>query len=372
MSHSERLEKLKGYCKGISNEGLEFFTDFLNVKSDELSTLQAENDQLKRERGSLSNAPMSGSASNLLERELFAAIGEHANVFKSLASSNSKKETSLFSFETRSMTIGGNLSGDAIPGLGNENIPRPYAANHFQNLIGTTTVPTSSVVYMQESSPLSSSGSFGFQSEGASKAQVDYNVKTITAELEFLAAVVKISRQFLASIPDLQNYLSRTLAEDFKIALDNFIFQRLWTNAVAGASGESVAAAKLLDYVTQAGWSGRPPDGIAISPSSWAKVLKSAPGSAGTYSIPGGVQISPLGSISVFGYPVYPISSMPSGSVLIGNFRGGASIAQNVAFNVRTSDSNEDDFNKNMLSIRGESLLTLMVYQPLSFVSGTI
>jgi HK97 family phage major capsid protein len=277
----------------------------------------------------------------------------------------------LFSFESKSMTQASNLTGDPLPSLGSNMILRPMEGNHLSALIPTTIVGSGSVTYMREASPLSSSGSFGFQSEGSAKPQIDYNIVTINQELQFLAATCKVSRQFLSNVPELQSYLSRSLSEDYKNALDTYCYQSLTANAVAGVSSESVAAARLLDYSTQAAWAGRGVSGIAIGVSAWAKVLKSAP-SSGPYSVPGGVTFTPEGGIFIFSYPVYVIPSMPPNSVLIGNFARGCSLAQSTIFSLRTSDSNEDDFVKNMLTVRAESLLTLMVYSPSAFVSGTI
>jgi HK97 family phage major capsid protein len=373
MLPSERSKKLSEYAQGLSNEAQAFLLDCLNAGNDERDLLQKENNKLKGDliqNGSLANAGHSGSPVNLLERELYQQIGEHANAFKAIG--QSQKEMNLFSFESKAMIQATNLTGDPVASFADNSIQRSATPNHFSRIIGVTECGTGTISYMRESSPLSSSGSFGFQTEGSAKPEITYNATVVNTSLDFLAATVKISRQFLNNIPDLQFFVARSLAEDYENSLDTFVYQRLWASATPGVSSATVAAEKLLDYTVQIGAAGRTVSHICLSPSSWAKILKSQPGSSQPYSQPGGISIGPNGATYIFGLPLVPIPAMPSGSVLIGNFSRACSLAQNGQFGIRTTDSDSDDFQKNLITLRAENQLALMIYSPASFVSATI
>ena len=57
--------------------------------------------------------------------------------------------------------------------------------------------------------------------------------------------------------------------------------------------------------------------------------------------------------------------------ILTGAFAEGAQIFDREDANVVISTENQDDFEKNMISVRCEERLALAVYRPESFVKGT-
>jgi HK97 family phage major capsid protein len=374
MSNSERMEKFKTLGAGLSHEGLQFFTDFLDVKSDELLTLKSENADLKKQlvqNGSLVNAPMSGSGMPPLLAAIQKGISENFQLFDGLATK--KQGTDLFS--VKAMTSAGSISGGSGYASAYPNeIPRPYAPSHFSDLLGVIQSPTGNLSYMRENVPLGT-GSFGFTAENTAKPSLDYDFTLVSLTLDYLAGISKCSRNILTDLPQLQSFLSHSLHEDFENALDRrFYISLLGSTPQMGSSSETIPAAKALDLIAPVWGSGRLVSHLAVSPSSWTAILKSKPDNA-AYSIPGGIQFG-NGQIQIAGVPVVVINSLDQiapGTCIAGNFTRAAAVARtDNGFSIRTTDSDSDDFQKNLITFRGESRCGVAVMQPKAFAVTTI
>lgn len=63
---------------------------------------------------------------------------------------------------------------------------------------------------------------------------------------------------------------------------------------------------------------------------------------------------------------------MAANDFLVGAFRLGAQLFDRMAIEVLVSSENEDDFIRNLLTIRAEERLALAVYRPAAFVKGNL
>ena len=111
-----------------------------------------------------------------------------------------------------------------------------------------------------------------------------------------------------------------------------------------------------------------PPSGYVLHPTDWAKIelLKD---STQRYLIG-----SPLGSVTphLWGLPVVATPAIQATKFLTGAFKLGAQIFDRMAIEVVISTENEDDFVKNLVTIRCEERLALAVYRPAAFITGTL
>ena len=74
---------------------------------------------------------------------------------------------------------------------------------------------------------------------------------------------------------------------------------------------------------------------------------------------------------SIWGLPVVITTAITEGTGLVGAFRLGAQIWQREGINVEATNTNEDDFVYNRMTIRVEERLALAVYRPLAFCKLT-
>jgi HK97 family phage major capsid protein len=64
-------------------------------------------------------------------------------------------------------------------------------------------------------------------------------------------------------------------------------------------------------------------------------------------------------------------TAISAGTALVGAFQIGAQIFRRQGISVDMTNSNEDDFRKNLVAIRAEERLALAVYRPLAFCTVT-
>ncbi|HBW6842070.1 TPA: phage major capsid protein, partial [Klebsiella pneumoniae] len=70
--------------------------------------------------------------------------------------------------------------------------------------------------------------------------------------------------------------------------------------------------------------------------------------------------------------PVVETQAMAQNNFLTGAFNMAAQIFDRMDIEVLLSTENEDDFVKNMVTIRAEERLALAVYRPEAFVTGNV
>jgi HK97 family phage major capsid protein len=146
----------------------------------------------------------------------------------------------------------------------------------------------------------------------------------------------------------------------------------LITNATAYSASFSVTGETDLDRlrqaILQAALALFPVDGIVLHPTDWAKIemLKDA---QGRYLIG-----DPQGSTQAYlwGLPVVTSLAMTAGNFLAGAFKTGAQVFDRMNVEILVSTENNDDFEKNMVTIRCEERLAFVVKRPLAFVTGSL
>jgi HK97 family phage major capsid protein len=74
----------------------------------------------------------------------------------------------------------------------------------------------------------------------------------------------------------------------------------------------------------------------------------------------------------LWGLPVSETQAIAQNTFLTGAFNLGAQIFDRMEVEVLLSTENEDDFVKNMVTIRAEERLALAVYRPEAFVTGSV
>lgn len=111
-----------------------------------------------------------------------------------------------------------------------------------------------------------------------------------------------------------------------------------------------------------------PATGFVLNPTDWAKLELTKDGE-GRYII-GNAQGATAPTL--WNLPVVQTQAMAVNEFLTGAFNLAAQIFDRQDVEVLLSSENEDDFVKNMLTIRVEERLALAVYRPEAFVTGDV
>ena len=217
--------------------------------------------------------------------------------------------------------------------------------------------------------------------EGAEKAESEEDLAAVQATVQVLAHVFKISKQALEDYGQMATYLaSEGIAglkdvEDTQLLsgsgvspnLDGIITQASTT--FSGGAGTDTDLDTLLKAVYVLKALNYRPSAILI-PYAKMRDIKLLKDDNDQYIFPNFLPLGLANPVSIDGVPVIEHGSMPSGTFLVGDFTKALGFDREIA-NVRFSEENEDNFVKNLISVRVEERLTLTVTRTDAFVSTT-
>jgi HK97 family phage major capsid protein len=305
---------------------------------------------------------------NSIKSEIAAGIEKGYGQIKEAARTNGKG----FAYDldlkaVGTMTIGNNLTGSVYTSYVDNPYLRAFVNPHLRSVFNIVPVSTGSVSFPRGNTPVGE-GSFGKQTEGSGKPQVDYDVTVVNTALSFIAGYAKVSRQMIDDLPFLQAYLQQSLIEDFQRAEDTYYLNAIAASATAGSSSGANTAEKFIDYVAQLGALNWTANLALTTHAGWAGLLKTKPSD---YSVPGGMTIDNNGNVRIVGIPVIPHSLVTASKIYVMDTSKYA-IAQQSGLAVRSTEFDQDDFIKNLITFRCEARCELLQYQPTAAVYGAI
>jgi HK97 family phage major capsid protein len=305
---------------------------------------------------------------NSIKSEIAAGIEKGYGQIKEAVRGNGKG----FSYELDQkavgvMTTGNNLTGSVYTSYVDNPFMRAYVNPHLRSVFNIVPVSTGSVSFPRGNTPVGE-GSFGKQTEGSDKPQIDYDVTVVNSALSFIAGYARVSRQMIDDLPFLQAYLQQSLIEDFQRAEDTYYLNAIASSATAGSSSGANTAEKFIDYVAQLGSANWTANLALITHAGWAGLLKTKPAD---YSVPGGMTIDNNGNIRIVGVPIIPHSLVTASRMYVLDTSKFA-IAQQSGLAVRSTEFNQDDFIKNLITFRCEARCELLQYQPTAAIYGAI
>ena len=303
-----------------------------------------------------------------IKNEIGNAIEKGWNDIKTAARGNGKGFN--FELDTKAvgtMTLGVNLTGNSYVSYVDNSYMRSFVNPHLRSVFNIIPVSTGSVSFPRGNTPVGE-GSFGKQTEGSAKPQVDYDVTVVNTALSFIAGYAKVSRQMIDDLPFLQAYLSQSLIEDFQKAEDTYYLNAIASSATAGSSSGANTAEKFIDYVAQLGALNWTPNLALTTHAGWANLLKTKPSD---YSLPGGMVIDNNGNVRIVGVPVIPHSLVTASKIYVMDTSKFA-IAQQSGLAVRSTEFDQDDFIKNLITFRAEARCELLQFQPSAAIYGAI
>jgi hypothetical protein len=266
------------------------------------------------------------------------------------------------------MTLGNNLTGTSQISYVQNPIMRSFFSPHLYDVFRIVPTATGNVTFPRGNNPVGE-GSFGAQTEGLAKPQVDYDVTMVNISVPFIAGYARVSRQMLQDLPFLQSYLSQSLIEDWNRAVNNRFLNTIATNSTALSTSETKTVGKMIAGIAQHGNLGLGmPNLILTTWAAWSTLLLT--NASGDYSIPASVGVGPDGAIRINGIPVVPHSQVSASRFYLMN-TDAFGIAQASGLQVRSTEFNEDDFIKNLITYRAEARIELLSFQPTAAVFGT-
>ena len=340
-----------------------------------LGDIQNEVKELKAKTGRIGGSVASEAAKGLrnhIMNQIHNAITEQKAQIELSGSGELMKKVE---FKTVGPIVSANLAGDNYisyldwqPGM------EPTGQFHFRNLVRTVLSATDFVQFPRANTPIGE-GSFGRQTEGDTKAQVDRDYTMIDVTLKPMAAFTIASRQSLRNIVFLQSWLPTSLMNQLEDSEDTDFANTL----VAAATGSTTTAKtkmpeKIISYIQNLIAAKYTPNGIAVDPTVWTDLLTFSPGSATEmYSLPGQSfsSIDANGNVRLAGRPVYPVNWLTGGRIIVGDWTK-AAIVQSEGLVLRQSDSHASIFTANEIAFLLERTEALAIFRPNAFVTTTV
>lgn len=257
-------------------------------------------------------------------------------------------------------------------------VANPFQKLSIRDLLAPGKTNSNAIAYLRET---------GFTNNAAPVAEnttKPYSELTFEEKLEAvktIAHMLKASKQILDDLPQLQSFINGRLlnglkrVEDAQLLFGSGTGQNLngiYTQATAYSAPITIADPTKVDVLRLAMLQTALADvyatGHVLHMADWTAIelLKDTTG-AYLFTNP----FSP-NTPSLWGLPVAETNhATMSGKFLTGSFADAAQIFDREDANVVISTENDDDFEKNMISIRCEERLTLAVYRPEAFVKGS-
>ena len=220
--------------------------------------------------------------------------------------------------------------------------------------------------------------------EAAQKPESVLTFEGVDTPVRTIAHFLKVSKQVLDDAPALQSYIDRRLRYGVEIRMEQQIINGNGTSpnlsgmldtgnftSLTAASGDTD-----FDFANKAKYKVIESDYMAdyylINPADWG-VMERIKTTDGEY----------IGSTSAIGYlqnglvptlwglPVIASNSVPQGT-LIAAARDASMFWQRQGTTVEIFDQNEDDVEKNLLTVRAEARGAFTVFRPAAIVAGTL
>jgi HK97 family phage major capsid protein len=195
-----------------------------------------------------------------------------------------------------------------------------------------------------------------------------------------IAHFIKASKQILDDFAQLQSNVDGRLRYGVKYAEEQQLLKGsgvgnnlsgIYTLATAYSAPISVPSPTKIDtlrlMLLQVELAQYSADGIVLHPSDWAAIELTKETTGGyIFANP-----QSMATPALWGRNVVTSQSMTADTALVGAFKMGAQIFDREEINVVIATQNEDDFVKNMITIRAEERLALAVYRPEAFIKNT-
>ena len=242
----------------------------------------------------------------------------------------------------------------------------------IRDLFGAEQISGSTLVYLIEGAM---EGAPAVTNEGAAKPQVHFADPTPkTVSLAKVACHIKESDEYINDYAFLASAINGRLLYQLGLVEQNKLVYDLsntsgiqsdtthWTALSAATDIADLLLQAAMDVQEQSGFAA---DGIVINPADWYTLRVAKASGTGEYF--GGGFFGAQNIPNLWGIPVCVTAAVNAGTAIVGAFKTCASVVTNGGVRVESTNSDQDDFIKNLMTIRAEERLALAVRRPKGF-----
>jgi HK97 family phage major capsid protein len=254
------------------------------------------------------------------------------------------------------------------------------------DLLGVETISGTAITYFVEGAL---EGDFTTVGENAQKPQLHFAQPTpVTEALKKIAGFIKESDEILEDMPWYASVINGRLLYQLGLIEENQLLagdgngtnlsgildRAIQSETSAGATDDADAIFRAMTKVSVG--STLDADGLVIHPTDYQNLRLAKDSNdqyygggffAGQYG-QGGIIMQP----PVWGLRTVVTPAIPAGTALVGAFAQAGSVIRKGGVRVESTNTDEDDFTNNRITIRAEERLTLAVRRPYGFVEVTL
>jgi HK97 family phage major capsid protein len=294
--------------------------------------------------------------------------------FKSFADLSKSSRNAIIRLEVKNTVLADTTTTFPIqrPGV----IQGDFAPLTIRQALPSTPVTGNAVNALREDSWNNSAAP---QVQGAAKQESDIVFEAYNISIQTIAHWIKVSNQLLADAPAIASYIDTRLRDGLGQEVDRQLLLGDGTGVnLSGLrdSGNFTAYSAtsddlLVDAINRAKYQlwaiGRMPDTVIVNPADWGAMERTREG-ANTgmylYGMPG-----VAAGVNPFGVRIVLSNFMPVGQFLIGALGTSTMVYNRQGATIELGYVN-DDFTKNLVTIRAEERLGLGVDRPTGILSG--
>lgn len=253
----------------------------------------------------------------------------------------------------------------------------------IRDLLATGQTTMNAVPYVQEDTFTNAATTVA---EGATKPEATFDTSAASAPVKKVAVTAKVTDELWADFPALQSYIDDRLRfmvlqeeEDQLLNGDGVGANMTGILNTTGIQTQALGADTRPDAIHKGITKIRSvgffePDGIVINPNDWEDLRLLKDGNSQYYGggpFTGAYGNNGLVQNSIWGLPAVITTAIAAGTALVGAFQLGAQVFFREGIRMDSTNSNQDDFVKNLITIRVEERLALAVYRPKAFCTIT-
>ena len=395
MSLKEQLAELKSKLNGLKErieaDDQEAIEEGIQLKAD-IETKTAEIEAAEKKAGLLNAIGKKEEDNPMSEVKEARSLGE--NFVKNMPEVREKRfsivapEFKAYNDPLAVGTVGSpQVPRALVTDIDKDIVKEVLPGTVLRGLFGSESIEGNALTYFVEgtieSNTAGGQSAYGFDpvNEGAAKPQISFADPTaVTVALDKIAAFIKETDEYIADAPFLASAINGRLLAYLGLREEAYLLTKLkaasitadttsWANSATAEEIADLIFKKIMKVQEDSGF---PADAIIMNPRTW-EILRLGKDSNKQYY--GGGYFADGQGRQLWGVPVYlssfvaaPVSGSAAGEIFVGAFKACGSVVNKGGVQVEATNTDQDDFIKNRMTIRAEERLALAVRRPAGFV----